>query len=186
MDSQEAMGQFLKRCADTTYVRRLYSLAYRILRVQGEAEDAVAEGLANVLANLARGGAVNKDLDGLVSVAVRNVAITYYRRLTNPETRQPWTKSLEEAIEATGDTFADFDLLPLGDQAILREETRMVWEAVGTLESPRREVIILYYRHDLTTVEIAKVQQRDPEAVKKDLQRGRDQLRQLLTRGGDR
>jgi RNA polymerase sigma factor (sigma-70 family) len=76
--------------------------------------------------------------------------------------------------EATG--------LPTGapgpaEQAVSREEERLVWQALGQIPEAYREPLILFYREAQSAAEVADALGLSPDAVKQRLSRGRGMLR---------
>jgi len=71
------------------------------------------------------------------------------------------------------------------EEAVLKAEQRdTMLRHVMRLPDAYREVIVLYYYNDLSTVEIAKVCEQNENTVKTRLFRARNQLKEMLTRGG--
>lgn len=70
------------------------------------------------------------------------------------------------------------------EAAILGDERDRLMEYVMQLPESYREVIILYYYQDLTTVEIAEVTGQNENTIKTRLFRARGILKQLLVKGG--
>lgn len=83
----------------------------------------------------------------------------------------------------------DFAALPLHSEetpekvAESEDASRMrqaVWEAVQRLTPPQRAAVVLYYRHEHSCLDIARVLQLPEATVKSHLHRARARLRDLL------
>lgn len=70
------------------------------------------------------------------------------------------------------------------EAAVLSDERDRLMAYVMQLSEPYREVVILYYYHDLTTVEIAEVTGQNENTIKTRLFRARAMLKQMLQKGG--
>ncbi|BAD39892.1 sigma-70 family RNA polymerase sigma factor [Symbiobacterium thermophilum] len=70
------------------------------------------------------------------------------------------------------------------EAVVLSDQRERLLDYVMQLSDAYREVIILYYYHDLTTVEIAEVTGQNENTVKTRLFRARAMLKQMLQKGG--
>lgn len=70
------------------------------------------------------------------------------------------------------------------EAAVIGDERDRLMQYVMQLPESYREVIILYYYQDLTTVEIAEVTGQNENTIKTRLFRARGILKQLLLKGG--
>lgn len=79
------------------------------------------------------------------------------------------------------------DLPALGDlenDLTREEENALVRRAVDALPRRDREVFLRHYFYAQTVAEIAAAMEMDPSTVKSKLRRGREKLKQILTREG--
>ena len=93
----------------------------------------------------------------------------------------------------TGDL--DFAVLPLTAQqtpadSVESEEVArlkaMIWNAVDDLTPPQRASVLLFYRHDMSCQDIARVLELPVATVKSHLHRARNRLRETLEATGER
>jgi len=70
------------------------------------------------------------------------------------------------------------------EAVVLSDQRERLMSYVMQLSAAYREVIILYYYHDLTTVEIAEVTGQNENTVKTRLFRARAMLKEMLQKGG--
>ena len=80
-----------------------------------------------------------------------------------------YTESIEEARELIGNTAADASF-----------EHQDLYLALRTLPPKERSAITLFYLNGYTIKEIAAITEASEDAVKKQLSRGRDQLKEKL------
>ncbi|WP_408071466.1 RNA polymerase sigma factor [Butyrivibrio sp. JL13D10] len=66
-----------------------------------------------------------------------------------------------------------------------KEDLAFVWEAVKQLPEKYREVIHLFYQEGYSTKDIAGILKRNESTVRSDLNRGRQQLKNILKEGYD-
>ena len=67
---------------------------------------------------------------------------------------------------------------------ISRDTRYTLLDAVMKLEPPYRTVLLLHYYEDMAVSDIARVTGRTPGAVRKQLERGRTQLKAVLLKEG--
>ncbi len=65
-------------------------------------------------------------------------------------------------------------------ELLRREQSEMVWSAIGGIEEPYRETLVLYYRSGKSVREIAAVTESSEDAVKQRLVRARKSLKVKL------
>ena len=62
----------------------------------------------------------------------------------------------------------------------------MVWRAVDRLTTPQRATVLLFYRHELSCLEVARILELPVATVKSHLHRARNRLREMLESLGER
>jgi len=62
-----------------------------------------------------------------------------------------------------------------------KEQAEVVWQAVGRLPRLWALAIVLFYRHEKSIIEIAKIMKKRQNTVKTYLFRGRKRLKELLS-----
>ena len=133
-----------------------FSLAYRIVRDHGVAEEVVQEAFLSLWRNEDRFDAARGSLRALVCHAVRNRALD---RLRGRSGRQRDHQSLDDLLH-----------LPSGDDIAAeverREQSREVTTALTTLPAEQRQVIELAYFGGYSQTEIAELTDRPLGTVK--------------------
>ena len=66
-----------------------------------------------------------------------------------------------------------------------KEDLAFVWDAVKQLPEKYREVIHLFYQEGYSTKDIAEILKRNESTVRSDLNRGRQQLKNILKEAYD-
>ena len=155
-----------------------YSLAFLLLRVRADAEDAVQD--ASVRAFRAYGQLEGEVKPWLLAI-VRNVC---YRRL-QARRRATNVISLDEALGAPGG--GNVDALRARDRSpeeavVLDAERSMLAQALQRLAPVFREVVVLREIEELSYREIADVIGAPIGTVMSRLSRGRRDLREAMTR----
>ncbi len=139
----------------------MYALAYSILRNDQDAADAISESIVRAYSNihqLKNGGAFK----AWILKILHNTCLEMLRK-----TRK--TVDIDERYDLE-DASCGYDI---PTKLALRE-------AVEELAQPYRKVVILFYYEDLTVVEIARITGASAMAVKKQLSRARNMLRDSL------
>lgn len=150
-------------------IESVRALARRLVRDASAADDAVQDVL---VAALRRPGGSDLASTGWLRRALRHRVVDDWRVSSKRRDR--------ERIAARQEAFVP------GDPAELAESHRRLATAALELEEPYRTAILLRYFHDQTPREIAERTDRSVAAVKKQIQRGLDQLRaRLRTEYGD-
>ena len=72
------------------------------------------------------------------------------------------------------------NILSLEDKVVKNSESKELLQQILQLPIKYREVIILYYFYDFSTVEMSKILQTKDATIRTRLRRGRDQLRSML------
>ena len=136
----------------------LYKLSYSILKNESDAQDAVQEAIYNAYkeVNYLRD---KRKFKPWIYKIVRN---TSFQILKNKE----YYLDIEQANVQSEKTDIDSNLT--------------IWNAVQRLEQPYRTVIILFYYEDLSIKEISKITGSKVDAVKKQLSRCREKMKDII------
>lgn len=159
------------------YRQKMYAVAFRILRSEPDAEDAVADAVVRMLRHIDQFTQVeepapdmpNRDRnEALLCVYTRHAAIDIVRK------RKP-DAPLEDAPEQTADT-------DLPEKTLLAaEEAEALHRTLDCLKPIYREVILLRYAYDMTVGEIASALSLHEVTVRTRLLRGKKMLYTLLS-----
>ena len=136
----------------------MYALAVGILRNEADAED-----------------------------AIQNTLLSAYEHLESLrmfEKIKPWIFKIltRECYRIAGNRkdYGELDDCTLAAPQADVDTKLSLWDAVSRLDTPYREVIILFYYEELSTGEIAQILDLTEENVRKRLSRARGILRTLL------
>lgn len=166
------------RCADRSAVRelvdlhkdRLFAFIWRMVRNHHDAEEICQDAFLKAFASLDTFSLDYRFSTWLFTIGYR-VCLNRLRR--------------KHAI--TGEF--DLSTMPLATDdnataALESEEAgelrEMVWRVVDRLSTPQRATILLFYRHELSCREIARVLELPIATVKSHLHRARNRLREML------
>ena len=150
---------------------RLFSFIWRMVRNHHDAEEICQEAFLKAFASLESFSTRFRFSTWLFTIGYR-VCLNHLRR------KRP----------KTGDV--DFTSLPIGGEVALpttlasHEAERLrerVWSAVDRLSPPQKATILLFYRHETSCQEIARILELPVATVKSHLHRGRGRLRELLS-----
>lgn len=140
--------------------RTMYALAYAALRNDQDAADAIGEAIVRAYSHLDQLKKWDAFKPWILKI-LHNTCMEMLRR------RRP-TVDIEE----------QYDLeTPEGHDVSTRLALR---QAVEALEQPYRTVVTLFYYEDLSVAEIAQITGASVPAVKKQLSRAREMLRNSL------
>lgn len=161
------------------YARKMYFLAYSILRNQQEAEDAVQEGTLKALMRLDQLRCSSSFKGWLMQIVVNEA------RMRNRHTSRLTVCSLDEEHETTEGQRSilpePVDYRENPEQALERKEMRSaVQDAYDDLPSKYRTVLRLRCTEDLSLSEIGAILDLGMPAVKTRLHRARLHLREQL------
>jgi RNA polymerase sigma-70 factor (ECF subfamily) len=160
---QAAFGQLMHR-----YTGAVYSLAYRMLGNPQDAEDAVQEIFLRAYTRLESFDRTRKFSTWLLSIASNYCIDRLRRRRFNWLTLDDvafWLESERPGPERN---------------ALVREQQRIVQEALQRLPETYRLVTVLRYLHDLSYDEIAQVTGLTESTIKTRLHRARHMLATAL------
>lgn len=162
-DYTQEKRQLFERLVQT-YQGPLLRTCFLYLRDLAQAEDAVQETFLKAYRNLEGFRGESSEKTWLISIAMntcRDMRKSAWYRLYNRSV----TPDMLPAAQAEPEEFDDSLLL-----------------AVMNLPTKLREVVLMYYYHDLSTIEIAKVLGIARPSVSGRLQRARAKLKTLLER----
>ncbi len=166
LTADESDGQKFEKIYNR-YKRLMLSAAYEILGDTSLSEDAVHEAFIRILKNLDKVGEVDSPrTKGFVMIVTENVAKTMYRK-----------RSKMQVVELS-------DELPQADDIADRVEGEMTAEylasLIARLPERLRQVMLLKTLHNLSDNEVASALGISGSAVRKRLQRAREQLRTMM------
>jgi RNA polymerase sigma-70 factor, ECF subfamily len=161
------------------YEGKIFRLAQHVTQNREDAEDVLQETFLKAYEHLDQFQGNSKFYTWIVRIAVNQALMKLRRRKTDR------TVSIDEQIDTGDDTIvreiAAWDEDP--EARYGREElSRILNEAVQSLEPPYRSVFVLRDIDDLSTEETAEALGLSVPAVKSRLLRARLQLREKLTR----
>lgn len=136
----------------------MYILAYSILKNQADAQDAVQESIYNAY----------KNIQGLKDK--RKFKSWIYKIVTNA--------SFE--ILRSKKTYVDIEKENIASNKVDTDTNLTLWNAVQELEQPYRTTIILFYYEDMSIKEISKITGATTDAIKKQLSRGRNKIKEAI------
>ena len=139
----------------------LYAFAYSILQNEEDAEDAIQDSIWKAYNNLDSLKNVKKFKPWIMKI----LANTAYDMLRHRRDFQNIDERYDVAEAAGG---VDIDM------------KMSLWDAVGKLKAPYREVVVLFYYERFSIREIGEITGSSSDAVKKQLSRAREKLREML------
>jgi RNA polymerase sigma-70 factor (ECF subfamily) len=162
------------------YERRIFVIAFTILRNEADAEDAAQEAFLKALKHLAQFRSESRFSTWLIQVAINEAR--QRQRKNHPEITQPIEDQENEDGTYTPRDFADWREIP--SEALERKEIReKLIAAFGSLAQKYREIFVLRDVEHLSIEDAARVLGISAGAVKTRLLRARLMLRDLLSPG---
>lgn len=136
----------------------MYRLSYSILKNDADAQDAVQEAIYKSYKNL--------------------------ENLKDKRKFKPWiykivTNTSFEILKNT-QNYLDIEEENIQSENVDIETNITLWNAVQNLKQPYRTVITLFYYEDMSIKEISKITGNNTDAVKKQLSRGRDKIKEVI------
>lgn len=136
----------------------MYRLSYSILKNEEDAKDAVQEAIYNAYKNLE----TLKDKRKFKSWIYKIVANTSFEILRNKK------------------NYIDIEQENITAEKIDIDTNLTLWKAVQGLEQPYRTTITLFYYEDMSIKEISEITGSKGDAIKKQLSRGRDKIKEVI------
>lgn len=159
MTEKEEFCENIRLCENS-----MYALAYSVLKNDSDSGEVISESIYRAYKNL--GKLKNKRLfKPWILRIVHNTAVEMIRKNSG-------VIHMEE-IEQTSEENSDGDI----------EERLILREAVENLRQPYRTVVLLFYYENLSVSKIADITDSNVSAVKKQLSRARQMLRESLKGG---
>ena len=149
---------------------RLFAFVWRMVHQHHDAEEICQDAFLKAFASLDSFSCEYRFSTWLFTIADR-VCLNHLRR------RRALTGDLDFATLRSESQQASDSALESEEAGRLKE---LVWTAVERLSPPQRASILLFYRHELTCHEIARVLDLPLATVKSHLHRARNRLRQML------
>ena len=136
----------------------MYRLSYSILKNEEDAKDAVQEAIYNAYKKLE----TLKDKRKFKSWIYKIVTNTSFEILRNKK------------------NYIDIEQENIAAEKIDIDTNLTLWKAVQGLEQPYRTTITLFYYEDMSIKEISEVTGSKVDAIKKQLSRGRDKIKEVI------
>ena len=136
----------------------MYRLSYSILKNEEDAKDAVQEAIYNAYKKLE----TLKDKRKFKSWIYKIVTNTSFEILRNKK------------------NYIDIEQENIPAEKIDIDTNLTLWKAVQGLEQPYRTTITLFYYEDMSIKEISEITGSKVDAIKKQLSRGRDKIKEEI------
>lgn len=149
---------------------RLHSFIWRMVMNHHDAEEICQEAFLKAFSSLHTFSSEFRFSTWLFTIGYR-VCLNRMRR------RRALSGDAEFASQSIAVSDGSADRLESEEVARVKE---MVWSAVDRLSAPQRAAILLFYRHDQSCQDIARVLQLPLATVKSHLHRARAKLRELM------
>ena len=137
----------------------MYRLSYSILRNETDAQDAVQEAIYKSYKNLES----LKDKRKFKSWIYKIITNTSFEMLKNKK------------------DYLDIEQENVQEYKIDIDTNLTLWNAVQGLEQPYRTTITLFYYEDMSIKEISKITGTKIDAIKKQLSRGREKIKEVMS-----
>ena len=137
----------------------MYRLSYSILRNETDAQDAVQEAIYRSYKNLE----FLKDKRKFKSWIYKIITNTSFEMLKNKK------------------DYLDIEQENVQEDKIDIDTHLTLWNAVQGLEQPYRTTITLFYYEDMSIKEISKITGTKIDAIKKQLSRGREKIKEVMS-----
>lgn len=137
----------------------MYRLSYSILKNEEDAQDAVQEAIYNAYKKLE----TLKDKRKFKSWIYKIITNTSFEMLKNKK------------------DYLDIEQENVQEDKIDIDTNLTLWNAVQGLEQPYRTTITLFYYEDMSIKEISKITGTKIDAIKKQLSRGREKIKEVMS-----
>ena len=155
---------------------RLFAFIWRMVRHHHDAEEICQEAFLKAFASLDSFSCQYRFSTWLFTIAYR-VCLNELRR------KRAVTGELD--FSSLPHANVEFPAASLESEEASRLK-QLIWSAVERLSAPQRASLLLFYRHEFSCQEIARVLQLPVATVKSHLHRARNRLRELLERMTER
>ena len=149
---------------------RLFGFIWRMVRQYHDAEEICQDAFLKAFASLDSFSSDYRFSTWLFTIGYR-VCLNHLRRKRALTGELDFTALPSQAGEAPTVSLESQDAARL---------KRMLWSAVDKLSPPQRATLLLFYRHEFSCYEIARVLELPVATVKSHLHRARNRLRDLL------
>lgn len=136
----------------------MYRLSYSILKNETDSQDAVQESIYKAYKSLES----LKDKKSFKSWIYKIVTNTSFEMLKKNK------------------NYVDIEQEDIAEEKEDIDTNLTLWNAVQKLEQPYRTSIVLFYYEDMSIKEISKVTGIKTDAVKKQLSRGREKIKEVM------
>nr|MDA3951590.1 RNA polymerase sigma factor [Spirochaeta sp.] len=154
------------------YTPPLFSLAYRVLEHETDAEEAVQDIFLKLFDNLDR-----IDPERNLFAWIYTVAFNHLRSLR----RRRWFRQRDYTLPLAEEIVSDGGDSGPEEQTLTAETRRIIERAVATLPRVQRQVFSLRHLEGLSTRETADLLGLTPNTVKTHLRRGRHKIAQTIS-----
>ena len=149
---------------------RLFAFIWRMVRHHHDAEEICQDAFLKAFASIETFSSEFRFSTWLFTIGYR-VCLNHLRRKRALTGEMDFTALPMESADVATATLESQD-------AVRLKET--VWSAVDRLSAPQRATLVLFYRHEFSCHEIARVLELPVATVKSHLHRGRNRLREML------
>lgn len=150
---------------------RLFGFIWRMVRDHHEAEDVCQDAFLKAFASLDTFSSEYRFSTWLFTIAYRVCLNRLRRKRALTGTDLSMTSQSLETDETASSS------LESREASELRQT---IWTAVDRLTAPQRAAVLLFYRHEMSCQEIARIVQLPLATVKSHLHRARARLREML------
>ena len=172
---QDMIGQLYAE-----YAPRVRYLAMQILKNDNDSDDALVEVFIRIMKYREKFvGIDEKQTARLIVLFTKSTCIDLYRRREKYQTFHQSMTVLDEEGELTEMEYADDDADVLGE-LITREANSHLKEALDSLTSPTREIILLKYYGDMKNREVAEFMGMKLPTVAVIIHRAMHRMRKML------
>jgi RNA polymerase sigma factor (sigma-70 family) len=165
--NREAYGAIVAR-----YQSIIYALAFSACGDMDRSEDLAQEIFINAWRNLAQLREPGRLKAWLCGIARNTINYSFREQARNPI-------AASEPIE---DEFATLQSSTPPEEAMTKEEAAILWRVLEALPRAYRDPMVLFYRHDESTAEVAEALEISEEAVRQRLTRGRTMLNERVAK----
>lgn len=136
----------------------MYRLSYSILKNEADAQDAVQEAIYKSYKNLDNLKEKRKFKPWIYKIVTNTAFETLKKRENYSDIEQEYIESNQVDIDTN----------------------LTLWNIVQNLEQPYRTTITLFYYEDMSIKEISNVTETSTDAIKKQLSRGREKIKEVI------